>query len=82
MDARQSSLDAENARVHLYRWVCPTVDVVEAGPQLHQPMRRARTIAVSLVLVAFAAQGAAPALAERGFFGVHDAATGRSARRT
>ncbi|MGH2924584.1 MAG: hypothetical protein ACRDK1_01280 [Solirubrobacterales bacterium] len=46
------------------------MEVVEAG-QLHQPMRRAWTIAVLLALIALAAQGASPALAKRGFFGVH-----------
>ncbi|HEY7150428.1 MAG TPA: glycosyl hydrolase [Solirubrobacterales bacterium] len=36
-------------------------------------MRRARTLALVAILVAFATQGAAPALAKGGFYGVHDA---------
>ena len=43
-------------------------------------MHRARTLALVAILVAFATQGAAPALAGGGFYGVHDAATGLSHR--
>jgi hypothetical protein len=43
-------------------------------------MRRARTLALVAILVAFATQGAAPALANGGFFGVHDASLGLSHR--
>src|SRR6185295_11419673 len=49
-------------------------------PEPHWLMHRARTLALVAILVAFATQGAAPALADGGFFGVHDASSSLSHR--